>query len=185
MVARVVYGAPAQIAGMIERQGDVPDAQSGFARMGDGTVDLAVQDVATGHWIESYLCGGILFVAGLPNQAYRLVLKNRTPMPLELSVGIDGKDAQTGGTASLQRGGLRVAPRGTFALDQAARGPLLFKAVTSDAALFDISPQGRTGVIQLAVFLAADAPSIGPEKLRASQIAPLGLLPIGRPEQYR
>jgi hypothetical protein len=40
-------------------------------------------------------------------------------------------------------------------------------------------------LIQLAVFLAADAPSIGPEKLRASQIAPFGLLPIGRPEQYR
>ena len=185
MVARVVYAAPEQVARLMERQGDVPDAQRGFARMGDGTVDLAMQDVASGKWIESYLCGGILFVAGLPNQAYRIVLKNRTPQPLELGVGVDGKDAQTGGTASLGRGSLRVEPHGKLVLERAARGPLLFKQVDSDAALFDTSPQGRTGVIQLAVFLAADAPSIGPEKLRASQIAPLGFFPIGRPEQYR
>ena len=185
MVARVVYAAPEHLMRMIEIQGDVPDAQRGFARMGDGTVDLAVQDVASGKWLESHLCGGILFVAGLPHQAYRIVLKNRTPMPLELGVGIDGKDVRTGGSASLGRGSLRVEPRGTFVLDHAVHGPLLFKTVNSNAALFDASPQGRTGVIQVAVFLAADAPSVGPEKLRASQIAPLGLFPIGRPEQYR
>jgi hypothetical protein len=185
MVARVVYAAPEQVSHMIERQGDVPDTQRGLARMGDGTVDLGVQDAASGKWLESHLCGGILFVAGLPNQAYRIVLKNRTPMPLELSAGVDGKDAQTGRTASLGRGSLRVEPKGTLVLDHAAQGPLLFKKVDGDAVLFDTSPQGRTGLIQLAVFLAADAPSIGPEKLRASQIAPFGLLPIGRPEQYR
>ena len=185
MVARVVYATPEQVNQLVGIQGDVPEIQRGFARMGDGTVDLAVQDVASGRWLESYLCGGILFVAGLPHQAYRIVLKNRTPMPLELGVGVDGKDVRTGGAASLGRGGLRVEPRGTFVLDHAVYGPLVFKAVSGNAALFDASPQGRTGVMQLAVFLARDAPSIGPEKLRASQIAPLGLFPIGRPEQYR
>lgn len=185
MVARVVYATPEQIRSLIERQGDVPETQRGLARMGDGTVDLGVQDVASGKWLESHLCGGILFVAGLPNQAYRIVLKNRTPMPLELGVGIDGKDAQTGRTASLGRGSLRVEPKSTLVLDHAAQGPLMFKKVDGDAVLFDTSPQGRTGLIQLAVFLASDAPSIGPEKLRASQIAPFGLFPIGRPEQYR
>lgn len=185
MVARVVYAAPERIEGMMERQGDVPDAQRGPARMGDGTLDLGVQDVASGKWIQSYLCGGVLFVAALPNQAYRIVLKNRTPMPLELSMGVDGRDAQTGRTASLGRGSLRVEKKGTLVLDHAAQGPLLFKTVNSDAALFDTSPQGRAGLIQVAVFLASDAPSIGPEKLRASQIAPLGFFPIGRPEQYR
>ncbi|WP_395737912.1 hypothetical protein [Prosthecobacter sp.] len=185
MVARVVYGTPEQVAAMIERQGDVPDRQGGLARMGDGTLDLAVQDVATGKWIESYLCGGILFVTGLPNQAYRVVLKNRSPMALELNVGVDGKNMETGGTASLGRGTLRVEPKGSLTLDHGARGPFLFKPVRSDAVLFDSSPQGRVGLIQLAVFLAADAPSVGPERLRASQIAPLGLFPIGRPEQYR
>jgi hypothetical protein len=185
MVARVVYAAPDQIARMIERQGDVPDTQRGFARMGDGTVDLALQDVATGKWIESHLCGGILFVAGLPNQAYRIVLKNRTPLPLEVGVGVDGRDLQTGGAASSRRGSLRLEPKGTLTLDQARHGPLLFKQVSSDAVLFDTSAQGRTGLIKFAVFLAADAPSVGPEKLRPDQIAPLGLFPIGVPEQYR
>jgi hypothetical protein len=185
MIARVVYAAPDQIVGMIERQGDVPDRQNGPARMGDGTVDLGFQDAATGKWLESHLCGGILFVAGLPHQAYRIVLKNRTPMPLEIGVGVDGKDLQAGGSASLRRGTLRVEKSGALTLDHTAQGPLLFKQVRGDAVLFDTSAQGRTGLIQIAVYLAADAPSIGPEKLRSSQIAPLGLFPIGAPEQYR
>ncbi len=185
MIARVVYAAPEQIVRLVERQGDVPDTQRGFARMGDGTVELALQDVATGKWLESHLCGGILFVAGLPHQAYRIVLKNRTPMPLELGIGVDGKDAQTGAAASWRRSSLRLEPHGTLTLEHAAHGPLLFKSVQSDAALFDTSPRGRTGLIQIAVFLAADAPSIGPEKLKANQIAPLGFFPLGAPEQYR
>lgn len=185
MVARVVYATREQLIGMMESQGDVFEVQRGLTRMGDGTVDLGVQDVASGKWIESYLCGGNLFVAGLPNQAYRIVLKNRTPMPLQLGVGVDGRDIETGKTASLGRGRLYVEKKGTLVLDHAAHGPLLFKPVSGNAVLYDTSPQGRTGLIQLAVFLASDAPSIGPEKLRASQIAPLGLFPIGRPEQYR
>lgn len=185
LVARVVYAAPDQITRLVERQDDVVDTQRGFARMGDGSMDLAVQDVATGKWLESHLCGGVLFVSGLPNQSYRLVLKNRTPMPLEIGVGVDGKDLETGRTASWRRGGLRIKPRGTLSLEKSAQGPLLFKAVSGHGVLFDTSPQGRAGLIQVAVYLAADAPSVGPEKLRASQIAPLGLLPLGAPEQYR
>lgn len=185
LVVRVIYSAPDQITRLIERQGDVPDTQRGFARMGDGTVDLALQDVATGKWLESHLCGGILFVSGLPNQAYRIVLKNRSPMPLELGVGVDGKSVTTGAAATLKRGGLRLEPRGTLTLDHLAHGPLLFKTVKGDGAVFDSSPQGRNGLIQIAVFLAADAPSGGPEKMRPGQIAPLGLLPAGAPEQYR
>ena len=51
MVARVVYAAPEQIGPLVEAQGDVPEKQRGFAHMGDGTVDLAVQDVASGRWL--------------------------------------------------------------------------------------------------------------------------------------
>jgi hypothetical protein len=185
VVVRVVYAAPDQLSRLMERQDDVVETQRGFARMGDGTLDLAAQDVATGRWLESHLCGGVLFISGLPNQSYRLVLKNRTPMPLEIGVGVDGKDVETGKTASWRRGSLRINPRGTLALEKAALGALLFKAVSGEGVLFDTSPQGRVGLIQIAVYLAADAPSVGPEKLRASQIAPLGLLPVGTPEQYR
>lgn len=185
LVARVVYATPDHLQRLVERQGDVPDTQRGLARMGDGTVELALQDVATGKWLESHLCGGILFVSGLPNQAYRIVVKNRSPMPLELGIGVDGKELQSGAAASLRRGGLRLEPHGTLTLEQGAHRPLLFKAVSGDGALFDVSPRGRTGLLQIAVFLAADAPSVGPQKLRASQIAPLGLLPVGAPEQYR
>ena len=186
MVARVVYAEPDRLRQMIERQGDVADEQRAMARMGDGTVELGVQDAASGKWLESHLCGGVLFVAGMPNQAYRLVLKNRTPMPLELRVGVDGRDLQSGGAASLGRGSLRVEPRGKLELDHTSNGPLLFKKVSGDSALFlHSSPKGGTGLIQMGVFLAADAPSMGPEKLRPDQVAPLGFFPVGRPEQYR
>lgn len=186
MVARVIYAEPERLKSMIERQGDVADAQRGLARMGDGTVDLGVQDAASGKWLESYVSGGILFVAGMPNQAYKLVVKNRTPMALELKVGVDGRDLQGGGSASLGRGSLHVEPRGKLELDHASNGPLLFKKVSGDSALFlHSSPKGGTGLIQMGVFLAADAPSMGPEKLRPDQVAPLGFFPVGRPEQYR
>lgn len=185
LVARVVYASPERIERILDQQGDVADAQRGLARMGDGTVDVALQDAATGKWIVSYLCGGTLFVGGLPNQAYRIVLKNRTPMPLECRVGVDGRDAETGAAASLSRGHLRLEPQGQLALDHTAQGPLKFKSVNSDAMLYDLGPRCRPGLIQIAVFLAADAPSIGPEKLRSTQIAPLGFFPLGAPEQYR
>lgn len=186
VVARVLYATPEELPRLMQRQGDVVDKQKGPARMGDGTFDLGVQDTATGKWLESYLCGGNLFVTGLPNQAYRLVLKNRTPMPLQITAGIDGQDSQTGAPASYRRGTLRVAPQGTLVVGTAAHGPLLFKQVRGETALFDITPRGRTGLMQIAAYLAADAPSVGPEKMRASQIAPLGLLPLARPpEQYR
>ncbi|MBE2283214.1 MAG: hypothetical protein IAE77_07115 [Prosthecobacter sp.] len=185
LVARAVYAAPDRIGPMMDRQGDVPEPQRGLARMGDGTVDLGFQDVATGRWIESSLCGGTLFVAGLPNQAYRIVVKNRTPLPLEVRVGVDGRDLATGAPGSLSRGGSRVEGKGTLTLEHSSQGPLLFRQVSSDAALFDTSAQGRPGLIQLAVFLASDAPSVGPEKMRPDQIAPLGLFPVGVPEQYR
>ncbi len=187
LVARVLYAAPEDLSRLIDRQGDMADPQNGPARMGDGTFDLAVQDVASGKWLESYLCGGHLFVAGLPNQAYRLVIKNRTPLPLELSVGVDGRDVPSGAPASRRRGTLRVEAEGRLVIGTAGHGrPLLFKPVAGTGAVHDTTPRGRTGLIQIAAYLAADAPSQGPEKLRASQIAPLGLLPLATPpEQYR
>lgn len=185
LVARVVYAAPDRISRMMERQGDVADAERGLARMGDGTIEVGLQDVATGRWLESYSCGGVLFVSGLPNQAYRIVVKNRTPLPLELAVGVDGKQVMNGESAVWKRGGPRVEGRGTLYLEEMAGSPLLFKPVTSDAALYELGPKGRRGLVQIAVFLASDAPSLPPEKLRAGQVAPLGLLPLAAPEQYR
>jgi len=185
LLARAIYAEPELLRRMLERQGDVPIAVRGLARMGDGSLEIGLQDVATGRWLEAYLCGGVLFATGLPNQAYRIVVRNRTPMPLELSVGVDGRGITDGKTASWKRGGLRVKARSTVVLEHLANGPLLFQPLGSDAALHDFSPQGRIGLVQIAAFLATDAPSILPEKMRAEQVAPLGLLPLFPPEQYR
>lgn len=185
VVARVIYAGPEWLARLLEAQGDVVHVVRGPARMGDGSLEVGLQDAATGRWLEGQLCGGVLFVAGLPNQAYRIVVRNRTPQPLELSVGVDGKKIADGKPALWERGGPRVEARGTVVLEHLAGRPLLFQPVGSDAALYDFGPQGRTGLLQVAAFLAADAPSLLPEKLRAGQVAPLGLLPMVPPEQYR
>lgn len=185
LVARIMYGAPDRVSRMMESQGDVPDQVRGLTRMGDGSIEAGLQDVATGRWLESHLCGGVLFVSGLPNQAYRIVVRNRTPLPLELAVGVDGKGITDGKPAAWRRGGPRVPAQGTLYLEEQDGRPLLFQAVTSDAALYALGPAGRTGLVQIAAFLAADAPSVPSEKLRADQVLPLGLLPVAPPEQYR
>lgn len=185
-VSRIYYGAPGHVQHLVARQGDVADAQRGPARMADGTLELALQDAATGKWLEADLCGGHLFVSGLPNQAYRIVVKNRSPMPLQLGVGVDGRDLETGAPASLRRGSLRVPARGSLVLDHTAQGgPLLFRTVRDDMVLHDLGPRGRPGLIQVATYLSSDAPSVGPEKMRPDQVLPLSLFPIRAPEQYR
>lgn len=186
VVSRIIYAPQDQLSRLLEKQGDVADAQHGLARMGDGTLDLGVQDAATGKWLDSWLCGGTLFVAALPNQAYRLVVKNRTPLPLQLSVGVDGHDVETGRPASLHRGNLHIPARGTLTLDHGPQqGPLLFCQPQSDMVLYDLSPRGRPGVVQVAAYLAEDARSVGPDKMRPTQVLPLSLFPIKAPEQYR
>lgn len=185
LVARIVYGAPDRVSRMMESQGDVQDAVRGLTRMGDGSIEVGLQDEATGRWLDSHLCGGVLFVSGLPNQAYRIVVRNRTPLPLELAVGVDGKGITDGKPAAWKRGGPRVVALGTLYLEEQAGRPLLFQAVKSDAALYELGPMGGTGLVQIAAFLAADAPSVPSEKLRADQVMPLGLLPMAPPEQYR
>lgn len=185
LVARVIYAAPSEVQSLMQQQGDPADAQRGLARFGDGTLDVGLQDAATGRWLDAWQCGGALYVAGLPNQAYRIVIKNRTPMPLDLAVSVDGKDAQSGAASTLKRGSLHLAARGTLTLDTAAQKTLLFKEVHDSSVVHDLSLKGHPGLIQVAAYLAADAPAVGPQKLRPSQVGPLSLLPIGAPEQYR
>jgi hypothetical protein len=159
----------------------------GLSPMGDGTFALGFSDAVTGTFLDVQQCGGTLFVAGLPNQAYRIHVQNLTPMPLDLAVGIDGKDICTGKEAAWKRSTLRLAAKQTLVLDHAPHGgaALLFRSVSGDAALFETHPSGTRGLIQIAAWLARDAPSLPSQKIRPSEYPPLNLLPIDQPQQYR
>lgn len=187
LVARACYAAPELLEHLIAIQGDNAESVQGLVTMGDGTLALGLQDAKTGKWLETHQCGGQVLVAGTAGQAYRLMVRNLTPQPLDLAISIDGKDLMTGATASWSRSTLRIAGKQTLtlpALDSEA-APLLFRSILSAQALYATSPQGATGLIQVAAWLARDAPSLSGQRLRPGQVAPLGLLPIDRPEQYR
>lgn len=187
LVARACYAAPGHVEALLARQDDSPDPVSKLAVMGDGTLALGLSDAITGRPLEMRQCGGTLFVTGLPNQAYRVHLQNLTPMPLDLAVGIDGQDLIAGGTAAWRRSSLRLGAKQSILLDRSPKTgmPLLFRQVTGDAALFETHPCGTHGLIQIAAWLAKDAPSLTGQTIRPSEYPPLNLLPLDRPQQYR
>jgi hypothetical protein len=57
--------------------------------------------------------------------------------------------------------------------------------VKGDAALFETHPAGTRGLIQIAVWLARDAPSLTGQPIRPSEYPPLNLLPMDQAHQYR
>lgn len=187
LVARACYAAPGHIEALIARQDDSPDVVKNLALIGDGTLALGFSDAATGKFLDVQQCGGVLFITGLPNQAYRIHLQNLTPMPLDLAVGIDGQDIVAGGTAAWKRSSVRLAAKQSLILDRSpkANAPLLFGTVKGDAALFETHASGTRGLIQIAAWLAKDAPSLPGQKIRPSEYPPLNLLPVDRPHQYR
>lgn len=187
LVARAIYAAPGHLETLVARQDDSPDRVKNLSPIGDGTLALGFSDAVTGQFLDVQQCGGALFVQGLPNQAYRIHLQNMTPMPLDLAVGIDGQDIVAGGTAAWKRSSLRLAEKQSLILDRSPKtnDPLLFRAVKGDAAPFETHPSGTRGLIQIAVWLAKDAPSVTGQTIRPSEYPPLNLLPVDKPQQYR
>ncbi len=188
LVARAVYAAPGHIETLLAKQDDSPAPVQQLAVMGDGTFALGFSDAATGKFLDGQECGGALFVAGLPNQAFRIHIQNLTPMPLDFAIGIDGKDICTGREASWSRSSLRVAAKQSLLIDRPPHGKasaLLFGKVQGDHALFETHPSGTKGLIQVAAWLSRDAPSLPGQTLRPTQYPPLNLLPGDQPVQYR
>lgn len=188
LVARAVYAAPGHIEKLLAKQDDSPAPVQQLAVMGDGTFALGFSDAATGQFLDVQECGGMLFVTGLHNQAYRIHIQNLTPMPLDLAIGIDGKDICTGREASWSRSSLRVAAKQSLLIDRPPHGKasaLLFGKVQGDQALFETHPSGSKGLIQVAAWLSRDAPSVPGQTLRPTQYPPLNLLPGDQPVQYR
>lgn len=190
LVARACYQVETRIAELAGRLGDLPESREGLVPMGNGSIEMGVQD-ADGRWIETMESGGTLVLAGQPGAGYRLVIRNRSRSPLELRVRVDGRDVLSGKASAWDHVGVELAPGETVFFDRQwmANGEeklLTFSAVGGIDAIQDFSADGRTGLIQVGVF------SLDREdRMRTAVPVPgwqgeaIPLVPRERPYQYR
>ena len=156
LVVRLYYGDATMVRRLVEVQDDFVDRFKGMRRVGDGILSVGVRD-GRGRWVESFECGGHLFVTGAAGQPCQIVVRNESKSRLEILAGIDGADANAGGAFKLENQGLILAPLQTAVIGKAARGKphtLHFGAGRSPALgpVVEVRIAPPTGSILLAVY---------------------------------
>lgn len=121
VAVRLYYGDAASVKKLLEAQDDSVVRFKGMRRVGSGVLSVGVRD-GRGHWVESYECGGHLFVTGVAGQPCQIVVRNDSRVRLEIVAGMDGADAVSGGAFQLENHGLVLAPVQTSILGQVKRG---------------------------------------------------------------
>jgi hypothetical protein len=160
LAVRLYYGDAAAVREMLEVQDDSAVRYRGMRRAGDGIVSVGVKD-GKGAWVDSYECGGHLFVTGAAGQTCQIVVRNESKSRLEILVGMDGADAVSGGGFKLQNHGVVLSPLQTSVIGAVKRGkpaPLQFgpgRAPSLGPVIESRIAPGR-GSILLAVFLEKD-----------------------------
>ena len=109
LAVRLYYGDVASVRGMLETQDDSAVRFRGMRRAGDGIVSVGVKD-GKGAWVDSYECGGHLFVTGAAGQPCQIVVRNESKSRLEILIGMDGADVISGGGFKLENHGLVLSP---------------------------------------------------------------------------
>lgn len=156
LTARVYYADPAAVRKLVEVQDDSVVRIKGMTRVGDGILSLGVRD-GRGRWVESYECGGHLFVTGPAGQPCQIVVRNNCKSRLEVLVGMDGLDASSGGAFKLENNGLVLSPLQTSIIGKVKHGktPALRFGVGRSPALGPVIESKITpssGSILVAVF---------------------------------
>ncbi len=156
MIVRACYQRSDRLEALATRLGDLPEPTRGLVPMGNGTIEIGFQD-ASGAWIESLESGGSLAVPGEPGADYELVVRNTSRTPIEVRVRVDGRDLLSGKADAWDHVGAEIEPGAKVVFDQGWKSdgtayPLTFAAVKGVEAMRDYSPNGRTGLIQVAVF---------------------------------
>jgi hypothetical protein len=121
LAVRLYYGDAAAVRGMLEVQDDSAVKFRGMRRAGNGIVSVGVKD-GKGAWVESYECGGHLFVTGAEGQPCQIVVRNESKSRLEILVGMDGADAISGCAFKLENHGLVLSPLQTSTIGVVKRG---------------------------------------------------------------
>lgn len=157
-VQRVRYDALAGIQKLLELQDDPVLRVRSMRRVGDGVLSLGIQD-GRGRWLQTFECGGHLFVVGQPQQTCRIVIRNESRCRLEITAGMDGRDLVAGGVYEFANPGIVVAPLQTFVFGDAKkdRRPLRFAAVPAvTLPVLQARTPAELGVIHLAIFHEKD-----------------------------
>lgn len=109
LVQRIYYGDAAKVRQMVEVQDDQAARFRGMRRVGDGIISVGIKD-GRGRWLESFECGGHLFVVGAEGQACQVVVQNESRTRLEVICGVDGRDASRGIAFDANQPGVIVPP---------------------------------------------------------------------------
>lgn len=157
LIARSFYGPRSITDALILEMQDAALSARRWTRFGNGMVSLRFEN-DRGRRLPAVQCGGHLVVTGEPGQAWRLLVKNETDVPIEVLPSVDGIDLETGEVADLRRRGRLLAPRETtlFTSIADAEGravPLAFREISDTSALHRITPTGTLGSVIVCVFL--------------------------------
>lgn len=188
LTVRAPYADASAMCALIDAQDDHVVPFRGMRRAGDGIISVGVKD-GRGRWLQSWECGGHIFITGASGQPCQIVLRNESNARLEIVAGIDGRDALNGGPFRVENAGIILPPLQTTVIGRVSRGkpaPLTFGAGRSPSAgpVVEREIKPAPGSILLAVFHERDRfpwegsarpqPSATPDKFprRKSQPAP-------------
>lgn len=116
---RLFYADAASLRALVDQQDDFARRFKGLRRVGDGVLSVGVRD-GRGRWLETFECGGHLFLTGAAGQSCQIVVRNESRARLEIMAGIDGSDASGGGPFDLKKPGRVIMPLQTLVIGKAS-----------------------------------------------------------------
>lgn len=111
--ARLFYADATSVRKLVDQQDDFARRFKGLRRVGDGVLSVGVRD-GRGRWLETFECGGHLFVSAPAGQTCQIVVRNESKARLEILAGMDGNDVSNGGTFDLKNPGRVILPYQTL-----------------------------------------------------------------------
>lgn len=106
-----------------EQGAQAMSAQSGFRRTSSGMISVSGGALSiglrdeNGMFLTGFTTGGRNFTVGEAGRRYTIVIQNHTPGRFECVVSVDGLDVIDGRTASFNKRGYLVEPRGELEID--------------------------------------------------------------------
>lgn len=140
--------------------------------VGDGIVTFGLKDGDSGRFLDGFESSGRDYVVGEAGQRYVIVVKNHSPMRIEVVVSVDGLDVIDGKPASFGKRGYLVDGNGTLEIDgfrqsEEAVAAFRFGSVRDSYANQKSGEARNVGVIGVALFHEqGTAPNVWREEAR-------------------
>ena len=145
---------------------------AGCAAVG-GLADLTVYDRSEGRSLPVYWHEGRAWVVGKPGNEYQITLRNRQGEDLLAVLSVDGVNAISGETASVQQSGYVLAPRGALEVKgwrkDLARTAAFYFTTLADSYAARTGRPDNVGAIGVALYRRK-----APEPVSIAPSAPIG-----------